>query len=186
MKNPKHGVCPVQRAGSLDSSIRRWFQNPRKILAPYIHEGMVALDVGCGPGFFTVALADMVGDAGRVVACDLQDEMLLKLRAKIDETPQQDRITLHKCEADRIGVTGRVDFVLAFYVLHEIPDQLGFFEEMRSILLPVGHVLVVEPPFHVSRKAFNATIGRALETGFATVAAPRILFSKTALLQLVP
>ncbi len=66
----KH-VCPVERAGSLDNRIRRWLQDPQKILGPYIEEGMTILDIGCGPGFFSIDMAQMVGKSGRVIASDL-------------------------------------------------------------------------------------------------------------------
>jgi hypothetical protein len=48
MSDKNNRVCPVERAGSLDLSIRRWFQSPRKILAPYVKEGMTVLDFGGG------------------------------------------------------------------------------------------------------------------------------------------
>ena len=76
MTNEKNRVCPVTLAGGLDNTIRKWLQNPRKILGPYIKEGMIVLDVGCGPGFFSIELAQMVGNSGRVVAADLQEGML--------------------------------------------------------------------------------------------------------------
>ena len=69
-------VCPAALAGSLDNRIRRWFQNPQKILSPYIKEGMTVLDIGCGPGFFSVEIAHLVGKTGRVIAADLQEGML--------------------------------------------------------------------------------------------------------------
>jgi hypothetical protein len=61
----KNRVCPVERAGSLDNRFRRLLQNPRKILGPYIEEGMTVLDLGCGPGFFSIEIAQMVGKSGR-------------------------------------------------------------------------------------------------------------------------
>ena len=48
----KNRICPVENAGGLDNGIRRWLQNPRKILGPYINEGMTALDFGCGARIF--------------------------------------------------------------------------------------------------------------------------------------
>jgi len=58
MKNDKDPyVCPAEFAGSLDNSFRRWLHNPQKILKPYIKEGMTVLDLGCGPGVFTVLLS---------------------------------------------------------------------------------------------------------------------------------
>lgn len=60
----------------MESRIRRWVQNPRKILSPYIDSGMTVLDFGCGPGFFSLDMADMVGDSGKDMAADLQVGML--------------------------------------------------------------------------------------------------------------
>ena len=112
MRDTGRRVCPVERAGGLDSKIRRWVQGPQKILGPYIQAGMTVLDLGCGPVFFSLALAQMVGGSGRVIASDLQEGMLDKIGDKIRGTGLADRIILHKCEANRIGVSTPVDFVL--------------------------------------------------------------------------
>lgn len=76
-------VCSYKRAGFFDSKIRKLFQNPNKILSPYIDKGMNVLDLGCGPGFFTLEMANLVGESGKVVAADLQEEMLVKVENKI-------------------------------------------------------------------------------------------------------
>jgi len=47
----KPRLCPVESAGHLDTKLRRFFQNPSKILKPYIQSNMTVLDMGCGPGF---------------------------------------------------------------------------------------------------------------------------------------
>ena len=73
MRDRSKRVCPVEIAGHLDNRIRRWVQNPQKILEPYVEEGMVVLDIGCGPGFFSIDMAKMVGRSGRVIAADLQE-----------------------------------------------------------------------------------------------------------------
>jgi ubiquinone/menaquinone biosynthesis C-methylase UbiE len=82
----KNHVCPVAIARFLDNRVRRWVQDPRKILSPYIKEGMTVLDIGCGPGFFTVDIARLVGKSGRVIAADLQEGMLRRLKEKIRKT----------------------------------------------------------------------------------------------------
>lgn len=183
MKRENNRICPVERAGHLDTRVRRWVQNPRRILGPFIEEGMTVLEVGCGPGFFSLDMARMVGDSGRLIACDLQEGMLHKVRDKISGTELEGRITLHRCEPDRIGITEAVDFVLAFYMVHELTDQGAFFREIRSLLSPRGTVLVVEPPFHVSRTAFEETVERAGAAGLMPVRRPRVLFSKAVLLR---
>ena len=102
MAGRKTRVCPVERAGSLDTKIRRIFQNPRRILSPFVSEGMTAVDLGCGPGFFTIDMALLAGRSGRVIAVDLQEGMLEKLREKIAGTELEERITLHRCEQQSI------------------------------------------------------------------------------------
>jgi ubiquinone/menaquinone biosynthesis C-methylase UbiE len=183
MINRKNHVCPVEMAGHLDFSLRKWLQNPQKILAPHIKEGMTVLDFGCGPGFFSVDLARLVGASGRVIAADLQQGMLDKLSRKGQGTELQNRITLHKCQSDKIGLSEKVDFVLAFYMVHELPDQDRFFNELSSILKTKGQVLIVEPPFHVSKSAFEKTIRKAQNNGFVLAERPKVFLSKTAVLK---
>ena len=179
MSDRNNHICPVKRAGILDFRIRRWLHDPQKILRPYIEEGMIVLDIGCGPGFFSIDMAQMVGKSGRVIASDLQEGMLQKLRKKIQGTELEERITLHKCEENKVGVTVNVDFVLAFYMVHEVPNPKKFFEEINSILKPNGQFLIVEPPIHVSKTAFQETIRKAREAGFKPVEGPKVLLSKT-------
>jgi len=183
VSNRKNRVCPVERAGSLDNRMRRWIQNPRKILGPYIEEGMTILDVGCGPGFFTIDMAQMVGKSGRVIASDLQEGMLQKLRDKIRGTELEERFTLHKSEEDRIGVSEPVDLALLFYMVHEVTNIDGLFSELATLLKPNGKVLVVEPPFHVSRKAFEEMLQKARKAGFQAFDGPKVFLSKTAILK---
>ncbi len=79
----KCDVCSAKHAVFLDNLIRKWLQNPRKILNEYIKEGMTVVDLGCGPGFFSLELARLVGDNGKVIAADLQQAMLDKVKKKI-------------------------------------------------------------------------------------------------------
>lgn len=66
----------------LVSPLRRLSQNPGKVLAPYVREGMTVLEPGRGMGFFTLELARLVGPSGRVVAVDIQPRMLAGLRRR--------------------------------------------------------------------------------------------------------
>ena len=76
-----------------------------------------------------------------------------------------------------------VDFILAFYVVHEIPDQQNPFNELETILKLKGELFIVEPPFHVSKKAFAETIKKATTAGFAEVKRPKVLFNKAVVLK---
>ena len=179
----KNHVCSVEIAGTLDNKFRRWFQNPQKILRPYVNKGMTVLDLGCGPGFFSVDLAHMGGESGRVIASDLQDGMLQRLQSKSQGTGLEERIILHKCEEDKIGIEGQVDFILAFYMFHEIPRQDMFLNEIETILKTNGVILIAEPPFHVSNKAFKQTVKRGQEAGLIACKGPKVFFSKTVILK---
>ena len=179
----KNRVCPVEMAGSLDNKIRRWVQNPNKILKPYIKDGMTVLDLGCGPGFFTIDMAWLVGETGRVIGADLQPGMLDKLNAKISGTELENRIHLHTCEKNSIGITEQVDFILAFYMIHELPDQEIFFNEIAAMLNPKGLMLIVEPSFHVSKKAFAQMVEKAEQAGLASEKGPNIFFSRAVIMQ---
>ena len=171
---PKNNhVCPHQYSFMLDNFIRRLFQNPRKILREYVKEGDLVLDMGCGPGFFTIDMAKMVGAEGKVIAVDLQEKMLRYVEKKARKHKVLDRIEFHRCEANCIGVKEKVDFVLAFYMVHETPDMHKFFLELKDILKVDGKVLVVEPKFHVTKEDFRDTLNIAENLGFQAVDFPK-------------
>ena len=177
-------ICPVENAGALDNSIRKLLQNPRKILKPHIKKGMTVLDLGCGPGFFSIEMTKMLEGSGKVIAADLQGEMLEKVNKKITGTDLEHRIILHKCEINNIGITEKVDFILAFYMVHEVPDQNKIFEALKAILKPNGRLYIIEPKFHVSKKAFEIMINKLKNTGFDVIESPKVFFSRTALMTL--
>ena len=135
MSQKKQRICPVHLSGSLDNRFRRILQNPLKILRPYICEGMTVLDIGCGPGFFTIDMARLVGKSGRVIAVDLQSGMLKRLEKKIRGTELEERVKLQLCKEGRLDLKYKVDFALAFYMVHEIEVKEVFFKEVFLIPL---------------------------------------------------
>jgi len=173
-------VCPVSLAGGLDSGIRKLLQNPSRILDAHVREGMTVLDLGCGPGFFSVEMARRVGESGSVIAVDLQEGMLERLRKKIRGTEFEIRIKLHKGGEDGIGVSQKVDLLFAFYVMHELPDQTAFLSEFRSMLRPNGSLYIAEPKAHVTRRDFEETIRVAESLGFSLTTRLRGLMTRTA------
>jgi len=176
-------VCPIQLADSLDNKLRQWLQNPRKILEPYVSDGMIVLDVGCGPGFFSIELARLVGPSGRVIAADLQQGMLDKLAAKIRGTDLSTRMDLVKCDSSNLNISESVDFILTFYMVHEVSDQAAIFRQLFQLLRDTGKILMVEPKmFHVSRSQFRKTVRQAEAVGFVSFPGPKLLMSWSAVL----
>jgi ubiquinone/menaquinone biosynthesis C-methylase UbiE len=177
-------VCPWWLCFTFDNLIRKLFHNPENILAPYVHEGDTVLDVGPGMGYFSVPLARMVGDKGKVIAADVQAPMLAGLRKRAEKQGLEGRIVPHLCMADSIGIREPIDFVLAFWMVHEVPDQNKLFLELKLLLKPEGRLLLAEPTIHVTRPMFEETLKRAEEAGFTVMEAPKIFMSRTALLSL--
>jgi len=167
----------------LDNPVRRFLQNPRKILAGHIKPGMTAVDIGCGPGNFTRAMAAMAGECGSVIAIDLQQEMLLHAKEKCRNDRSAAPITWHQCKPDSLGMTAAADFVLSFYMVHEVPDQGRLFREIFALLKPGGKYFVVEPVFHVTEEAFAATLVTAKQTGFRIAGEPSLSLSRAILLE---
>jgi ubiquinone/menaquinone biosynthesis C-methylase UbiE len=178
-KNPY--VCPTGAAGGLDNSFRKWLQNPEKILKPYIKEGMSVLDLGCGPGVFTLEIAKMVETSGKVFAADLQDGMLEIVASKIKGTSLEQRVHLHKCQSTSIGLTEKTDFILAFWMVHEVPDHERLFEELKAILKPGGTLFIIEPRIHVTRMAFEKMTAGLIKAGFEITGRPKVFFSRALL-----
>ena len=176
-------LCPVEYAGGLDSGVRKYLQNPAKILKGRVKEGMVVLELGCGSGYFTKEIARLTGRSGKVIAADLQKGMLDIVRKKIKGTDIESRIVLHKCEEDRIGVTEKVDLVLAFFMVHEVADRRKMLQEIRSILKPGGSLYVIEFRMHPPKKSFDAMVEIARDTGFKETKRSQSLLSRAVVLE---
>jgi len=177
-------IFPVERAAGLDNSFRKLVHNPQKILKPYIKEGMTVLDVGCGPGFFSVEIAKMLNGSGKVIAADVQGGMLEKIRTKIEGTVLEQRIVLHKSGYENIGIDEKVDLALAFYMVHEVRNQKKFFEELISLLKPKGVIFIIEPKFEVTKAEFREMVDKLKEMGFITIKSPKVFLSRTVVLTL--
>jgi len=174
-------LCSAEHAGWLATPLRRLLHDPRRILTGLTAPGETVIDLGCGPGYFTLPLAEMVGPSGRVVAVDLQPAMLERLRLRAEKAGLSDRITLHGCPVDGLGDLPPADAALAFYMVHEVPDVSRFLAEVSGALRPGGRFLLVEPRGHVSASAFSATVSLAEAAGLRALSAPRVRLSRTTL-----
>jgi ubiquinone/menaquinone biosynthesis C-methylase UbiE len=180
-----HGVCPWWLGWILASPVRKLWQDPKDILAPHVREGMTVLEPGPGMGFFTLELARRVGPRGRVVVVDVQEQMLAGLLRRARRADVADRIDARLASDGSLRVddlAGEVDLVLAFAMVHELPDAGRFFAELRRALRPGGQVLVAEPAGHVRAADFEATLAAAERAGFRRAPGPAIARSLTAML----
>jgi SAM-dependent methyltransferase len=181
-------VCPWWLGYVLASPLRRLLQDPARILAPYVHEGMTVLEPGPGMGFFTLELARLVGSSGRVVVVDIQSRMLAGLKRRAARAGLLERVDSRLAAPDSMGLAdlaGAVDFALAFAMVHELPAAGPFFSEVAAALKPGACLLLAEPPGHVKAARFEAELQAAAQAGLELVDRPPISRSRTALLKKV-
>ncbi len=137
-------------------------------------------------GFFTLALARLVGASGRVIAVDLQPKMLAGLKRRAAKAGLLDRIDVRLASADSMGISdlpAAVDFALAFAVVHEMPSADSFFTQVAAVSKPGAQLLFVEPAGHVKSTEFQAELEAAGRAGFSIVEHPSIRRSRAALLR---
>ncbi len=171
-KEKQGDICPHQMAILFDNWLRRLIQSPKKIVGDYIKEGDTVIDVGCGPGYFSIDMAKMVGESGKVIAVDIQAPMLEQARKQAGKHQVLDRMEFHQCQSGSIGLEAKADFILAFYMIHETPNPKGFLAEMREMLNAGGKLLVVEPKMHVSPELYAKMLKEADEVGLKVVELP--------------
>jgi ubiquinone/menaquinone biosynthesis C-methylase UbiE len=181
-----HRVCPWWIGYLLASPLRRWIDAADQILAPYVREGMLVLEPGPGMGFFTLELARRVGASGRVVAVDIQPRMLQGLKRRAQRAGLLERVDVRLAKPHTMGLTdlsGKVDFVLAFAVVHEMPDAKSFFTEASRVLKPGANLLLVEPAGHVKAADFEGELTVADQAGLQLISRPIIRRNLAALLK---
>ena len=173
-------VCHWRHAYLFDNVIRRLVHNLQTMYRPYVQPGMIVLDVGCGMGFNAIGLAKLVGETGTVIATDVQPEMLQVLRRRAGKAGVAERIRTRQCRPDAIGVTEAVDFAVAFWMVHEVPNPRALLRELGGQLTTGGHLFIAEPRLHVSATAFDQTLTLAEEVGLTLKDRPSVRFSRAA------
>ena len=176
-------VCPWWLIYLFDNPIRRLFHNPQKIFEPYIHDEMTIFDIGCGMGYFSIGLAKLVGDKGMVIAIDVQEKMLNGVKKRALKAGLNKRIHLHHCNIDSLDIELIGDFVLTFWMAHEVLNTKHFMNEIYSHLKNNGKYLLVEPVLHVSKTKFYTIVNSAKQAGFQIVDHPNIALSRAVLFE---
>jgi ubiquinone/menaquinone biosynthesis C-methylase UbiE len=173
-------VCPWWLAYTFDNPFRRLIHDPEKIFSPYLKKGMTAMDVGCGMGFFSIGMARMIGDTGKIISVDIQQKMLDILQKRALKAGMERRIQPHCATPDGIGLThhsDRIDLALTFWMVHETPHIENFVAEIFSLVKSGGKYLLAEPKGHVSPPLFQRITAAAIQAGFQVLDHPRIAMS---------
>lgn len=174
-------VCPAILSPLLDNPLRKLIHNPERILSGLIKKDDTAIDIGCGPGVFTMTMAKMVGMKGKVIAVDIQDEMLELVRKKVTKFHLDSQVQIQKCKADSLCVNTQADFILTFYMVHEVYNKEYFFDQLAALLKKDGTYLLVEPKIHVKKSAFENEIEIAKKNGLKIKEDRNVLLSRAVL-----
>lgn len=131
-----------ERWERLLSTERRALLDPDTFLKRLeVRPGATVADLGAGPGFFTVPLAQCVGPHGKVYAVDVSPEMVRRLQDR--SLPPQVEVKLSG--ENRLPIPdASVDLALLAFVLHELEDPRAFLGEVSRILKPGGELVVLE------------------------------------------
>lgn len=133
---------PKQAGAVLESEARRAAMPPERLLRELgVRRGMTLVDVGAGSGYFAIPAAELVGPEGKVLALDVEPEMLALLSAK---SPPPWLEALRCGEASLPIADGCADFVFCCFVLHEAADSLAALRELRRVAKRRAPVVIVE------------------------------------------
>ena len=142
----------LRRPPAFLDPIRRLFDPPKKLIGPYVRNSQVVVDLGCGSGYYTFALAEIVGPNGKVYAVDLGKSCIRGLEKKARKGGYRN-IDAHASSASDVSfIKDRsVDFVLANGLLCSMADHREeAVNEIKRILKEKGQAylsLGAGPPF---------------------------------------
>ena len=179
-------ICPVWVGYLLASPIRKLFENPKKLLSDHVISDMTILDVGCAMGFFSIPLAKMVGSNGKIIAIDLQPKMIESLKKRAAKANVGERIETRICESNNLNIDDlkdQIDFVLAYHMVHEVPNASELYQQLFRSLKPGGKLFVAEPKGHLKEIDFNQSVQLANNVGFEIIDRPKVWRGYSALFQ---
>ena len=122
------------------------WQRPDEVIALLgLREGEQVADLGAGGGYFTFRLADAVGDAGRVYAVDIDDDMVAYLKQRVARERVANVEVVRGEPGDPMLPDGRIDLLFTSNTYHHIQDRSAYFRRvLERDLSPDGRVAILE------------------------------------------
>jgi len=158
-----------QVSASREAARERWQKVPEIFALMAVAPGGAVADVGAGNGFFTVRLADAVGEAGLVYAVDISEGVLRSLRERVDRDGLGNvKVVAGETDDPRLPETG-VDAVLINNAYHEMDAHQAMLGHLLKALRPGGRLVIVDQVEASRREA-----GRARQTARHEIA-PRFV-----------
>jgi ubiquinone/menaquinone biosynthesis C-methylase UbiE len=159
------GPCPASFSWIVNNPIRRWYMRP-VLDRVGIRPGERVLELGPGPGAFTIEAARRTNPGGRLLAVDIQPKMIAAVERKVREA-KQNNVETYRADALHVPVdTGSIDRAFLVTVLPEIPDRKRALQELRRVLKPGGVLSITKEFLDPDYPLARTTIRWAEEAGF--------------------
>lgn len=138
-------VMSHEGAAWLEREGRDQEEKPEVVLGEMgLKEGMTVAEIGTGTGYFARRIAKVVGPTGKVLAVDIQPEMLSLLEKYAAEEGVRNIVPILGTETDPKLPRAGVDRILMVDVYHELQKPGEMLARIRESLAPGGRVIVVE------------------------------------------
>lgn len=117
-----------------------------KVLTHFgLKAGRRLADLGCGPGYFALKAAEIIGTQGQIKAVDINTERLEHLRQSAGERGLSGQIETYLAHDESVPLPDQdVEIALISNVLHELQDPLNYLRDARRVLKQGGEVWVIE------------------------------------------
>lgn len=160
--------CPSSLSWLVDLHIRRYYM--RHVLDRVgIQPGETVLELGPGPGAFTIDAAKRLGPGGNLIAVDIQPEMIEQVNRRVKQAGVSN-VETHVASAYELPLEdGSVDRVFMVTVLPEIPDPVRGLQEVKRVLKPDGLFSTTEEYIDPDYPRRVTTIRWAEAAGFEPV-----------------
>lgn len=157
--------CPASLAFLVNNPVRQNYMRPvldRVGLQP----GETVLELGPGPGAFTVDAARRVGPQGQLIAVDIQPEMIAQVETRVRQAGLNN-VQTHVASAYELPLAdASVDRAFLVTVLPEIPDPVRGLREIHRVLKPGGVFSTTEEFLDPDYPRSQTSIAWAREAGF--------------------
>lgn len=162
----RRAPCPASLAWLVNNPIRRWEMRP-VLDRVGIRPGERVLELGPGPGAFTMEAAQRVGPEGRLIAVDIQPKMIAQVEKRVQEAGLTN-VETHVADAYHLPLDdASMDRAFLVTVLPEIPDQARALAELRRVLKPGGLLSITEEFFDPDYPFAFETVRRVETAGFS-------------------
>jgi len=158
--------CPAALSFIVHNPIRQRYMRP-VLERVGIQPGECVLELGPGPGAFTLPAARRIGPTGRLIAVDIQTSMIAQVEQRAREAGL-DNVKTHVASAYELPLEDNsVDRAFLITVLPEIPDRRRALAELRRVLKPGGVLSITEEFLDPDYLLAGETIALVQGAGFA-------------------